>query len=159
MGLEYDPRLELLPPPPSLTSVFRDGHAHFFAPLWRKKDVWEPINPSCTCARVSDSHPDTGSQPPSTAPAHLCLLTTRPRKIPWKMHCMVSQEIISPHIVTNTENPCTFCTPTSLRDNNNVIITTGVWEHLWRVIYLMWPWQLSFYKTYPPSYMPVGQMW
>lgn len=33
MGLENDPRLELLPPPPPLTSVFRDGHAHFFAPL------------------------------------------------------------------------------------------------------------------------------
>lgn len=69
MGLENDPRLELLRPPPAspLTSVFRDGHAHFFAPLWRKRDVQEPINPARTCPQFSDTHSDTRSQPLRTS--------------------------------------------------------------------------------------------
>lgn len=71
MGLENDPpagaaAAACLPLSP-LTSVFRDGHAHFFAPLWRKRDVQEPINPACTCPRFPDTHSDAGSQPQNIA--------------------------------------------------------------------------------------------
>lgn len=143
MGLENDPWLELLPSPLSLTSVFRDGHTHFFAPLWRKRDVWEPINPSCTCAWVSDSPPDTRSGPLRTAAAHLCLLSTC---------CLFSWDIkvgalygftriYSACSVSNTWNPFRFCALTVLRNKS---IRADVWEHLWWVICPMWPWQVVF---------------
>lgn len=143
MGLENDPRLELLPPPLSLTSVFRDGHTHFFAPLWRKRDVSEPINPSCTCARVSDSQPDTGSRPLRTAAAHLCLLTTCcPFFLRYQKDALYGfTRINSARSVSNTWNLCMFCALTVLRNKN---IRVEVWEHLWWVICPMWPWQVFF---------------
>lgn len=129
MGLENDPRLELLPPPLSLTSVFRDGHTHFFAPLWRKRDVWEPINPSCTCARVYDSQPDTGSRPMRGAAAHLCLLTTScpffPQRHQKKMHFMHSKECIV-H-VSNTWDLWMFCALAVLnKKHKNKTRTSGL---------------------------------